>query len=185
MADHGEEFGEHGGTHHNRTLYDEVLHVPLLVHDARLSPQRVKSQVVVSDLSAWLLWKHRGRPDPAVVDRVAESAGRLYGALGDVRVSELLSNTGVQVSLIRGSEKAMRNLSGGYDQLYDRAGDPGERRNLAEAERDAALLADLDTYETLRRCTRRAEIVPLRGKPKVPEASVAKAPAPAPEQSAP
>lgn len=185
MADHGEEFGEHGGTHHNRTLYDEVLHVPLLVHDARLSPQRVKSQVVVSDLSAWLLWKHRGRPDPAVVDRVAESAGRLYGALGDVRVSELLSNTGVQVSLIRGSEKAMRNLSGGYDQLYDRAGDPSERRNLAEAERDAALLADLDTYETLRRCTRRAEIVPLRGKPKVPEASVAKAPAPAPEQSAP
>ena len=29
-ADHGEEFGEHGGTGHGRTLHREVLHVPLL-----------------------------------------------------------------------------------------------------------------------------------------------------------
>ena len=30
-ADHGEEFWEHGGVEHGRTLYDEVLHIPLLV----------------------------------------------------------------------------------------------------------------------------------------------------------
>jgi arylsulfatase A-like enzyme len=178
MADHGEEFGEHGGRYHNRTLYDEVLRVPLVVHDGRLSPQEVDREVVVSDLSAWLLWEHRGEPDPAVVGRVSESAGRLYGVLGDVRVSELLSNTGVQVSLVRGSEKALRNLSGGYDQLYDLADDPHERRNLAEAEKNDTLLADLDTYEALRRCTRRAEIVPLRGEPKPRAGSVAAVGAP-------
>jgi arylsulfatase len=30
-ADHGEEFGEHGGVQHGRTLYDELLRVPLLM----------------------------------------------------------------------------------------------------------------------------------------------------------
>ena len=30
-ADHGEEFGEHGGIGHGQTLHDEVLHVPLII----------------------------------------------------------------------------------------------------------------------------------------------------------
>jgi arylsulfatase A-like enzyme len=30
-ADHGEEFGDHGGFRHARTLYEEVLHIPLLI----------------------------------------------------------------------------------------------------------------------------------------------------------
>lgn len=163
MSDHGEEFGEHGGWHHNRALYDESIRVPLLVHDPRVRPRRVEDDVSVSDLGAWLLWERRGVPDPDVVARVASSAGRLYGALGDVRVSELLSNTGVQVSLVRGPRKAVRNLSGKYDELYDRTWDPGERRNLVESEPGDELIADLDRYEAIRRCTRRAQIMPIRG----------------------
>ncbi len=31
-ADHGEEFGEHGGRGHGRTLYREVIHVPLIIY---------------------------------------------------------------------------------------------------------------------------------------------------------
>jgi choline-sulfatase len=34
-SDHGEEFFEHGGVGHARTLYDELLHVPLVVADPR------------------------------------------------------------------------------------------------------------------------------------------------------
>ncbi len=30
-ADHGEEFGEHGGYYHGNTLYEEVIHIPLLL----------------------------------------------------------------------------------------------------------------------------------------------------------
>jgi arylsulfatase A-like enzyme len=30
-ADHGEEFGDHGGFEHGRTLYQEQIHVPLLI----------------------------------------------------------------------------------------------------------------------------------------------------------
>lgn len=31
VSDHGEEFGEHGGLYHSRTLFEELLHVPLIV----------------------------------------------------------------------------------------------------------------------------------------------------------
>jgi arylsulfatase A-like enzyme len=34
VSDHGEEFNEHGGFWHGTTLYDEVLHVPLLIKTA-------------------------------------------------------------------------------------------------------------------------------------------------------
>jgi arylsulfatase A-like enzyme len=32
MADHGEEFADHGGFWHGTTLYRELVHVPLIVH---------------------------------------------------------------------------------------------------------------------------------------------------------
>ena len=163
LSDHGEEFGDHGGRHHNRTVYDEMLRVPLIVHDARVAPRRVQDDVVLGDLGAWLLWEQGGVPQADVMERVASSAGLLYGALGGVRVAELLSNSGIRVALIKGHRKAMRNLTSRYDELYDRERDPGERRNLASEGADDPLLAALDRYEALRNCTRRAHVTPIWG----------------------
>lgn len=47
-ADHGEEFGEHGGWGHARTLYDEVIHVPLLIKWPGRTP-RVETNLVGLD----------------------------------------------------------------------------------------------------------------------------------------
>ncbi|TAJ21305.1 MAG: hypothetical protein EPO68_04930 [Planctomycetota bacterium] len=48
-ADHGDEFFEHGGIGHRRTLYEEVLRVPLIVAwPARLAPRDGVRGVVVS-----------------------------------------------------------------------------------------------------------------------------------------
>ncbi|NLV45345.1 MAG: sulfatase-like hydrolase/transferase [Candidatus Hydrogenedentes bacterium] len=56
FADHGEEFWEHDGIGHVTTLYDEVLHVPLIVYIPWVMsvPMRVKEQVAVADLFATL-----------------------------------------------------------------------------------------------------------------------------------
>ena len=46
MADHGEAFGEHGERRHGIFLYDETIHVPLLIKlPAERSPRRVDSKV--------------------------------------------------------------------------------------------------------------------------------------------
>ena len=40
-SDHGEEFLEHGRTEHGKDLYDEVLHVPLIIHGSGFFPGKV------------------------------------------------------------------------------------------------------------------------------------------------
>ena len=50
-ADHGEEFGDHGGRGHGQTLYAEMLHVPLIVHAPGLfAPRRVAEPVSLVDV---------------------------------------------------------------------------------------------------------------------------------------
>lgn len=64
-ADHGEEFFEHGGRGHRNSLYDEVLHVPLLVADPRHpTPRTVSTQVSQVDLMPTILG-FAGLPAPA------------------------------------------------------------------------------------------------------------------------
>ena len=56
-SDHGEEFGEHGWIGHDETLYDEVLHVPLILRAPGLVPAgvRVPRQASLVDLMPTLL----------------------------------------------------------------------------------------------------------------------------------
>ncbi len=63
-ADHGENFGEHGNTHHARTLYREVTHVPLLVSGPGVQARRVDAPVAAGDLYPTFL-ELAGLPVPA------------------------------------------------------------------------------------------------------------------------
>ncbi|MCO4743549.1 MAG: sulfatase-like hydrolase/transferase [Proteobacteria bacterium] len=57
-ADHGEEFGEHGGFWHGTTLYDEQLHIPLIIklpgnaHAGTRVPWQVRSLDVAPTIAA-------------------------------------------------------------------------------------------------------------------------------------
>ena len=66
-SDHGEEFGEHGGVEHGRTLYDEVVRVPLAIRWPGFG-EYVESGLVGLDRIA-----------PAILD------GRLPETGGDVK----------------------------------------------------------------------------------------------------
>jgi arylsulfatase A-like enzyme len=52
---HGEEFLEHGGAGHGYTLYEESIHVPLIIHAPKLlAPGRVEAPVDMLDLAPTL-----------------------------------------------------------------------------------------------------------------------------------
>ena len=54
-ADHGEEFLDHGGWEHGHTLYDELLHVPLILRQkGRIAPRAVSAPVGLVDLAPTL-----------------------------------------------------------------------------------------------------------------------------------
>lgn len=66
-ADHGEELREHGGWKHGFTLYEDQIHVPLLVRWDRRIPagSRLKGTVRLLDLLPTLVQAAGGKPDPA------------------------------------------------------------------------------------------------------------------------
>lgn len=69
-ADHGEEFFEHGNRGHRRTLYEEVLHVPLLVvppkGSGRAAVATCEALVSLSDVLPTIL-DYAGAPTPGAV----------------------------------------------------------------------------------------------------------------------
>ena len=56
-ADHGEAFGEHGEERHGMFLYDETIHVPLLVKlpSERFAGKRIEAKVALADVAPTLL----------------------------------------------------------------------------------------------------------------------------------
>ena len=56
-ADHGEEFGEHGQNRHGHTLYQSLVHVPLVIRlpGRERAGARIKNPVSLVDLSSTLL----------------------------------------------------------------------------------------------------------------------------------
>ena len=57
LSDHGEEFGEHGGFDHGRTLYQEMLKVPLMIQFPNLewAGERVQQRVSLLDVLPTIL----------------------------------------------------------------------------------------------------------------------------------
>lgn len=54
-ADHGEEFGEHGGVYHGSSLYEEQVRVPLVVAAQGLTARHITSTVELVDVAPTLL----------------------------------------------------------------------------------------------------------------------------------
>jgi arylsulfatase A-like enzyme len=124
-ADHGDAFLEHGDLQHGRSLYRELVHVPLLVRGPGLKGGRHITHVVENASIA-----------PTVLEATgADSSPRsFYPALvagteppGDVGMSEA-PTTGLY-ALREGPLKLITSKRG--TELYDLKADPGERHNLA------------------------------------------------------
>lgn len=133
-ADHGEEFWDHGGVEHGRTLYDEVLHVPFVVRPAGGSAPAVRRDLT-------------GMPDVAatIVALLAVHAPELRGTnllLGPAPGGAAL----VLGRLLFGEEweglrteafKYVRSETG-EERVFDLLRDPDERVNGVAAMTESA-----------------------------------------------
>jgi arylsulfatase A-like enzyme len=68
-ADHGEEFLEHGDLSHARTLFDEILRVPLLLRIPGVAARTVDAPVELIELAPTLLARLGVPPDPRMQGR--------------------------------------------------------------------------------------------------------------------
>jgi arylsulfatase A-like enzyme len=138
-ADHGEEFGEHGGLLHRDLLYDELLQVPLIVTGPGIEPARRSEPVSSVDIA----------PTVLELARIAAPAA-MEGAslLNARRRSAVIAQYGSSRYAIRTREWKLIRSSSGMTELYDLRADPGERDNIAtgHAKVVATLAAALDRW---------------------------------------
>jgi arylsulfatase A-like enzyme len=155
-ADHGEEFGEHGGWFHGSTLYHESVAVPLVVRDFReTSAVATRSDAVdLLDVAPTLLALVGVAPPPGMRGRALRD-----GALAErTLVAELHPDPSFEsavgpriqrLALLRWPWKVIASREG-EAVAYRLDRDPGERApaegapaNLASREALAAWLAEL------------------------------------------
>jgi arylsulfatase A-like enzyme len=127
-ADHGEEFGEHGGRYHGTSVYEEQVRVPLVFFaPGVVAPGRVAEPVELVDLLPTVLAaldiprppRLRGRDlGPLLAQREKPGPGFAY------------AETDEQALLAEGSERLVCARRVGACQLFDLASDPGERRDV-------------------------------------------------------
>lgn len=133
-SDHGEEFLEHGNLFHARTLYDEVLHVPLVVAGPGVrAGLRVTTLTSLLDVVPTVL-ALTGQP-PAADVQGRSLAGFLTGtdpdAAADARTLDLQNSGPFGQIAQRGartqSAKLIRDDLRGRTESFDLERDPGER----------------------------------------------------------
>jgi arylsulfatase A-like enzyme len=148
LSDHGEEFQEHGSVHHMRTLYEEVLRVPLIFKLPGGRPEGwrplVDARVSTLDVGPTLL-------DLAGIEIPPTFQGRsllpLMKAGGPDRniTARTVRFRSDKMALIASGKKLIAPFGRrrGPSELYDLDADPGERRSVAKRYReDAALLKE-------------------------------------------
>ncbi|EYF01606.1 sulfatase-like hydrolase/transferase [Chondromyces apiculatus] len=133
-ADHGEEFGEHGGRYHGTTVYEEQARVPLVVSAPGLfAPRRVGAAVGLTDLLPTVL-AGLSIPRPARI-RGADLGPLLAGTVSAEEEARFtaFAETDAQAMLARGSLRLLCARRVGACALYDVASDPLEKRDVSGA----------------------------------------------------
>lgn len=142
LADHGEEFFEHGGFEHGHSLYREITHVPLIIRDPR-SPVGTRRDELVRLIDVYpTVLSMLGLP------RAGHAAGVDLTSPGLPELPVLSDGilTGLKkTSLQNGRWKVIRTSKTMKEklwELFDMTADPGETKNLAEGLSNAYDLAD-------------------------------------------
>ncbi len=147
-ADHGEEFLDHGRLGHTKTLYDEVIAVPLLVRWPGGAPGVVAEPVALLDVAPTILAVLGVDPDPGAEGRVLPRPG---GVTGDPdRIFFSATDRPVAKRAAIGAGFKLIDDGDGNLELYALEDDPGERLNLAAQGGEALerLTAALEDFET-------------------------------------
>jgi len=185
-SDHGEEFFEHGVLGHGFSLYQEVVHVPLLFRGPGVPAGAVlEAPVQIVDLAATVLAMAGtdvtdfgdGKSFHRAVLAAAPTPEQSMFLENEFGQNDTNQRAFVFSGLRQGPWKLVlteeneffppQDPRNGREALYDLATDPSERRNLFREERHQALVQDL-----LARLRAHAEFLQEQGFRDVPPAAL-------------
>jgi hypothetical protein len=130
VSDHGDEFWDHGGVGHGHSLYQELVHVPLIIRAPGILPRGkvVEADVEAMDLYATMLELAGIKPGPKVqgtslVALAADEVGRSPRAALTIDGTTARGMKVARYRLILGGPQKL--------ELYDELGDQREQKNIA------------------------------------------------------
>ncbi len=136
VADHGEEFFEHGSVGHGHSVYEELLHVPFIVRWPGVPPRRVRAPVSLADVVPTVL-------EALGVEAPEEVSGRSLLPLlrGEPEGRPHVSVSGFQDGwrVVQLAEHKLAVRSGRDFRYFDLRSDPDEQEAMGLSERPLAV----------------------------------------------
>lgn len=129
-SDHGEAFGEHGTWNHTKTLYEELLRVPLLIRGPGVRARRIEQHVALVDVGPTILDIFGAETPPGFMGQ--SLVPLLRG--GDAALDRpILAEGRLRRALYAGRLKVIEDSRRKVLEAYDLDADPGETQNLVAA----------------------------------------------------
>lgn len=130
-ADHGELFGEHGKYRHGKTLYQEEIHIPLIIKwpGNEIQPSEAHERIQLNDIFAIIL-DHLGLPIPGGT-QAGPPPQIAHPVISETYPLEEISNEGHYSALFNDNYKFIWNSKGNH-LLFNIKEDPKEEKNLAD-----------------------------------------------------
>jgi arylsulfatase A-like enzyme/HEAT repeat protein len=165
-ADHGEEFGEHGGSYHGSTLFDEQVRVPLIWSSPGVVAPRISDvPVELIDVGTTVL-------STAGVARNARMRGDDLGAVlaGDDGAGPRFAFASVEERhmVTDGRFKLVCSVHEAHCQLFDLHADPREQQNLVTQRSELVERMRGELFEFLGSIAQR-EVMAVQGHVAFPE----------------
>lgn len=146
FGDHGDEFYEHGSTGHAHTLYNELIHVPLILKWPSMIPKGKRIEALVSQVDImptildYLGIKHQQPMQGTSLRDLIE------GRVRQVHDFVFSGGRGHRCAVIKNQHKLILNPWGGAREFYDLVNDPREQNNILQAQESSALLTSFEHY---------------------------------------
>jgi len=161
-GDHGEAFGEHGHSHHLSSLYDEQIHVPLVVWVPGHPGGRRATPTSTAYVLPWLLLRG-GDAEGAAARRVLrEDVGPLMRELDGAVIAEMIGVRRQSATLIWDDTTVVYDVLADLPRLFDARRDPTQQHDLREADplRFSRVLPFVRRYRRARYDGRRFRFLP-------------------------
>jgi arylsulfatase A-like enzyme len=139
-SDHGEELGEHGNWfHRNFKLYDELLHVPLLIVDPDGKASHIEKMVSLTDVAPTVLERAGVSSATSMDGESLASAieGKKFDGR-DVVISEIYDPDHDRVAIRTREWKYIREES--HEELYEIESEPAEKDDRSDVEEKPTLI---------------------------------------------
>ena len=146
-GDHGDEFMEHGESSHNNKLYNELLHVPLLIKNPGDSCQTIDKKISLIDLSPTLCFLARVEPSPSFKGKnlFGSEISEVFHQAVSPKVKGIKHDADIKdakytmVGYQSDSWKYILDHATGREELYSLINDKGEKTNVAGVRQDMIL----------------------------------------------